>query len=85
MIEHLNAEICLHTIRDISVAIQWVKSTFLNVRIRKNPHHYLTKKDASKEIDVVIKEICLKHLNELTNVHLVQMDEAMCLQPTGNN
>lgn len=38
--EHLNAEICLQTIKDISMAIQWLKTTFLYVRIRKNPGHY---------------------------------------------
>jgi len=40
MIEHLNAEIVLNTITDVSVAILWMKSTFLYVRIKKNPQHY---------------------------------------------
>ncbi|XP_071950834.1 probable ATP-dependent DNA helicase HFM1 [Antedon mediterranea] len=40
LIEHLNAEIVLHTINDISIALEWLKSTLLYVRIRKNPTHY---------------------------------------------
>lgn len=40
MIEHLNAEIALNTVTDVSVAIVWLKSTFLYVRIKKNPEYY---------------------------------------------
>lgn len=38
--EHLNAEIVMGTITDLDVAMQWLSSTFLYVRARKNPHHY---------------------------------------------
>lgn len=38
--EHLNAEIVLRTITELDVAMQWLSSTFLYVRARKNPHHY---------------------------------------------
>lgn len=40
LIEHLNAEIVLHTITDVSIALEWLKSTFLFIRIQKNPTHY---------------------------------------------
>ena len=40
MIEHLNAEIVLQTITDVSIALDWLKSTFLFTRIKKNPKHY---------------------------------------------
>ena len=36
--EHLNAEIVLHTITNVSIAFEWIKSTFLyvsNVRIQR--------------------------------------------------
>ena len=36
----MNAEIVLHTITDIGIALEWLKSTFLYVRIRKNPSNY---------------------------------------------
>lgn len=38
--EHLNAEVVLQTITDISMAMAWLKSTFLFVRALKNPKHY---------------------------------------------
>ena len=34
--EHLNAEIVLQTIRDVAMAIEWLKSTFLYVRVSFN-------------------------------------------------
>ena len=40
LIEHLNAEIVLNTISDVSVALEWIKSTFLYIRVMKNPKHY---------------------------------------------
>ena len=40
LIEHMNAEIVLHTITDIGIALEWLKSTFLYVRICKNPSNY---------------------------------------------
>lgn len=40
LIEHLNAEIVLGTIADVSVAIEWLRSTFLYIRVMKNPKHY---------------------------------------------
>ena len=40
LIEHLNAEIVLNTITDVSIALEWLKSTFLYIRILKNPTHY---------------------------------------------
>lgn len=38
--EHLNAEVVLRTITDLDVAMQWLASTFLYVRVRRNPRHY---------------------------------------------
>ena len=40
LIEHLNAEIVLGTIPQLSVALDWLKSTFLYVRIMKNAEYY---------------------------------------------
>ncbi len=38
--EYLNAEIALGTITDLSAAIVWLKSTFLYVRVRREPAKY---------------------------------------------
>lgn len=40
LMEHLNAEVVLATINDVSVALEWLKSTFLYIRIMKNPKYY---------------------------------------------
>jgi ATP-dependent DNA helicase HFM1/MER3 len=40
LLEHLNAEISLGTITDVSSALNWLKSTYLFCRIKKNPTHY---------------------------------------------
>ena len=38
--EHINAEIVLGTITDTKVAQEWLKSTFLYVRMCSNPKYY---------------------------------------------
>lgn len=40
LVEHLNAEIVLGTIRDVNMALDWIRSTFLYIRTLKNPTHY---------------------------------------------
>ncbi len=45
--EHLNAEVVLDTIRDVSMAIQWLKTTFMWQRVRRNPAHYKARAAAS--------------------------------------
>ncbi|KAI6064282.1 putative ATP-dependent DNA helicase HFM1 isoform X1 [Aix galericulata] len=42
LVEHLNAEIVLHTVTDVAVALEWIRSTFLYIRALKNPTHYET-------------------------------------------
>ena len=38
--EHINAEIVLGTITDTNIAQEWLKSTFLYVRMCSNPKFY---------------------------------------------
>ena len=38
--EHLNAEIALYTIKDVSMAVSWLQTTFLYVRALKQPNKY---------------------------------------------
>eukprot|EP00850_Spirogloea_muscicola_P003151 SM000012S25413 [mRNA] locus=s12:910080:915978:- [translate_table: standard] len=47
--EHLNAEIVLLTISDASLAIDWLKSSYLYVRVKKNPQHYKIKSNLPAE------------------------------------
>ncbi|CAH1800548.1 unnamed protein product [Owenia fusiformis] len=76
LIEHLNAEIVLNTITDISVALEWIRSTFLYIRIMKNPKHYGLPEGLNKEqVEKRLQELCLKNLDNLEKVELVKMDE----------
>ncbi|KAG5470956.1 hypothetical protein CUR178_02262 [Leishmania enriettii] len=40
MIEHVNAEVALRTIHSFQSAMDWVKTTFFWIRLRKCPSHY---------------------------------------------
>jgi replicative superfamily II helicase len=39
--DHLNAEISLRTVTDVDDAIQWLRYTFLYVRLMKDPLKYM--------------------------------------------
>eukprot|EP00064_Thunnus_orientalis_P002269 superscaffoldBa00000159_g2276 len=67
LVEHLNAEIVLQTISDVNMALDWIRSTFLYIRALKNPTHY---------------ELCLKNLNSLSSIGLINMDEDINIKPT---
>ncbi|XP_013384284.1 probable ATP-dependent DNA helicase HFM1 [Lingula anatina] len=76
LIEHLNAEVVLNTITDVSVALEWIKSTFLYIRLIKNPKHYGIPTGLNKEgIEKHLQDLCLKNLNQLSHIDLIWMDE----------
>nr|XP_032628931.1 probable ATP-dependent DNA helicase HFM1 [Chelonoidis abingdonii] len=83
LVEHLNAEIVLHTITDVKIALEWIRSTFLYIRVLKNPVHY----GFSPGLDTVgieakLQELCLKNLNNLSSLDLIKMDEEFNFKPT---
>ncbi|KAJ7560178.1 hypothetical protein O6H91_04G117200 [Diphasiastrum complanatum] len=74
--EHLNAEIVLSTVSDVSLAIDWLKNSFLYVRIKKNPQHYGIQRGLSAEqLENKLKDICLQHVNELVQFGVIQTDQ----------
>ncbi|XP_041453765.1 probable ATP-dependent DNA helicase HFM1 [Lytechinus variegatus] len=76
LIEHLNAEIVLHTINNMDIALEWLKSTFLYIRIQKNPTHYGLPKGLTQiELEKKLKEMCTKDLASLASINLIQMDQ----------
>nr|XP_044994605.1 probable ATP-dependent DNA helicase HFM1 isoform X2 [Jaculus jaculus] len=76
LIEHLNAEIVLHTITDVNIALDWIRSTFLYIRALKNPSHYGFTSGLNKDgIEAKLQELCLKNLNDLSSVDLIKMDD----------
>ncbi|EGO54185.1 hypothetical protein NEUTE1DRAFT_103645 [Neurospora tetrasperma FGSC 2508] len=76
LIEHLNSEICLGTIGDLSSAKLWLSGTFLSVRLRRNPDHYRLTEDISNpsQIDDKLEEICERDIKLLQNTQLVTAD-----------
>ncbi|XP_063284129.1 probable ATP-dependent DNA helicase HFM1 [Pelobates fuscus] len=83
LVEHLNAEITLHTITDVNIALEWIRSTFLYIRALKNPSHYGFSKGLDKMgIEAKLQELCLKNLNDLSSVGLITMDEEINFKPT---
>ncbi|KAJ3358463.1 Sec63 [Kappamyces sp. JEL0680] len=80
LIEHLNAEIALGNIRSSDQALQWLKSTFLYVRIKKNPAYYRLKncsaQDAQLSAENRLEAIFNKDLDELERATLVERDSA---------
>nr|XP_033772271.1 probable ATP-dependent DNA helicase HFM1 [Geotrypetes seraphini] len=83
LIEHLNAEIVLHTITDVNIALEWIKSTFLYIRALKNPVHYGFPSGLDRTgIEAGLQELCLKNLNDLSSVSLIRMDEEINFKPT---
>ncbi|XP_036409769.1 probable ATP-dependent DNA helicase HFM1 [Megalops cyprinoides] len=83
LVEHLNAEIVLHTISDVNVALDWIRSTFLYIRALKNPCHYGFPSDLDRAgIETKLQELCLKNLNALAAIGLITMDEDINFKPT---
>ncbi|KAF2786722.1 ATP-dependent DNA helicase MER3 [Melanomma pulvis-pyrius CBS 109.77] len=76
LIDHLNAEIGLGTIRDLSSAREWIAGTFLHVRLKKNPSYYKLKGAKSGQgMDEQLDDICVRDITLLQDNDLVTSDE----------
>nr|DAD34519.1 TPA_asm: hypothetical protein HUJ06_005159 [Nelumbo nucifera] len=74
--EHLIAEIVQLTISDITRAIEWMKYSYLYVRMKKNPENYAVKKGIpSERLEKHMHEICVKNINELSRHGMIWTDE----------
>uniref|UniRef100_A0A8C5F9D6 DNA 3'-5' helicase n=1 Tax=Gadus morhua TaxID=8049 RepID=A0A8C5F9D6_GADMO len=83
LVEHLNAEIVLQTISDVSMALDWIRSTFLYIRALRNPQHYGFSPDLDRNgIEAKLQELCLKNLQSLSSIGLISMDEDVNIKPT---
>jgi len=78
LIEHLNAEIGLGTIKDVASAKKWLSGTFLYVRLKENPNHYRLQGDVGgRNIDERIEHICERGLGLLQEHGLVDGSTAV--------
>ncbi|XP_041847498.1 probable ATP-dependent DNA helicase HFM1 [Melanotaenia boesemani] len=83
LVEHLNAEIVLHTISNVNMALDWIRNTFLYIRALKNPTHYGFSASLDRcGIEGKLQELCLKNLNALSSIDLISMDEDINIKPT---
>ena len=77
LIEHLNAEISLRTVTSIDIAVDWIRSTFLYIRLLQNPSFY------SKSIQIadieqglqVLRNWCQKELFQLKAANMIDAGE----------
>ncbi|KAK4502972.1 hypothetical protein PRZ48_006399 [Zasmidium cellare] len=73
LVEHLNSEIGLGTVTNLSTAKKWLKGTFLYVRLKENPEHYHIEDQASgRDLDERLENICRNGIASLEEYDLVQ-------------
>ncbi|KAJ8087976.1 ATP-dependent DNA helicase MER3 [Marasmius tenuissimus] len=72
--EHLNSEIGLGTITNVTSAKEWLKQSFLYQRIQKNPAHYSMNKDANQSWEEKMDGIVTEGVDSLRKSQLI--DEA---------
>ncbi|KAK9368678.1 P-loop containing nucleoside triphosphate hydrolase protein [Lipomyces kononenkoae] len=76
LVEHLNAEICLKTINDVESGKGWLRSTFLYVRMKKNPAHYnIGITSPSRSIEVVLDQLCTENIARLHESKIVEISD----------
>jgi ATP-dependent DNA helicase HFM1/MER3 len=75
LIDHLNAEIGLGTIKDLSTARKWLSGTFLCVRMKHNPEYYLLEGDSdSRDVSERLERICSRDISLLREHNLIEGD-----------
>ncbi|KAF9700744.1 hypothetical protein EKO04_001546 [Ascochyta lentis] len=71
LIDHMNAEIVLGTIRDLDSARKWLTGTFLYVRLQQNPVYYKLEGSRSGQgIQEQVDDICFRDIALLREHHL---------------
>lgn len=73
LIEHLNAEVGLGTVTSLTTAKQWLSSSFLYVRLKRNPQHYSFREDVEHCAgEDFLERLCEKDLETLQQANLIQ-------------
>jgi ATP-dependent DNA helicase HFM1/MER3 len=70
--EHLNSEIGLGTITNISSAKDWLRGSFLFQRIRKNPKHYALGKDDNQTWEDRVEDLVIQSVAKLRETQLIE-------------
>lgn len=80
LVEHLNSEIGLGTITNITSAKAWLRQSFLFQRIQKNPRHYSVGKDDNQTWEERVDEMVTSSVGVLRRAQLVEKPS-----PEGNS
>lgn len=76
LIEHLNSEIGLGTVHDVSTAKQWLAGTFLSVRISQNPTYYkLEGVPPGRNADERLELVCERDIKLLQKASLITEED----------
>ena len=70
LIEHLNSEIALGTISSFQTAKEWLASTFLSIRLRRNPGHYQLMPANTHDTDDGLAQLCKRNILMLQDAGL---------------
>ena len=68
-------------ITNVSDAMEWIKNTFLYIRLRQNPSKYGMKDSDTSDTQALeryLRELCLDGLNELTTANICRYDDDDC-------
>lgn len=77
LVEHMNAEVGLGTITNVESAKTWLRSTFLYVRLKRNPAYYkFDQHGGPEDADRGLEEICEKNIDLLHQAGLLLKHEA---------
>ncbi|KAK6199129.1 hypothetical protein LQW54_010048 [Pestalotiopsis sp. IQ-011] len=86
LVEHLNSEIGLGTIKNLDTAKKWLSGTFLFVRMRQAPQHYLSEMPETDKLnrskpEVLIQAWCERDIEQLQTFNLITRTEPLsCTQ-----
>ncbi|KAG4443821.1 hypothetical protein IFR05_000721 [Cadophora sp. M221] len=76
LIEHLNSEISLGTIKNVYDAKRWLSGTFLSVRMRQNPNYYRIEGiSPGGDADRRLEQVCERDITLLQQHKLVSDEE----------
>jgi ATP-dependent DNA helicase HFM1/MER3 len=70
--EHLNSEIGIGTITNVTAAKEWLRGSFLFQRIRKNPKHYELYKPDSQTWEDRVEELIIRSVAKLRETQLIE-------------
>jgi hypothetical protein len=76
VLEHLASEICLGTVTSLEGAIEWLRSTFLYIRMRAHPRHYgLPVSASTSDVDERLQAMVAEHLIALARCTCIRMQD----------